>query len=181
MIHHLLNKYGIRQVGYYVEDMERAAQAFHDLLGAGPFVDMGESSPAKMLYNGDPDAKMCIRCCLGNLGDMQIELIEVIGDNPTVYSDLGHYGLHHLCFFADDPDQVERDFAAAGIGIGMQQVSEQGLKVTYYDARKELGSYIEVYEPNEGFYAAIKALADSASEDTPALIPMEVLLKSMGM
>lgn len=181
MIEHLLNKYGVKQIGYYVEDMEKSAQYFRDFLGAGPFVDMGESSPAKMLYNGDPDATMRIRCCLGNLNDMQIELIEVIGDGPTVYSDLGHYGLHHLCFFADDPEQVERDFAEAGIGIGMQQVSEQGLKVTYFDARKELGSYIEVYEPNEGLYAAVKALADNATEDTPALVPMETLLKMMGM
>lgn len=180
MIERLLNKYGIKQVGYYVEDMEKSAQYFHDLLGAGPFVDMGESSPAKMIYNGDPNATMRVRCCLGNLGDMQMELIQVVSDGPTVYSDLGHYGLHHLCFFSDDPEQVEQDFAEAGIGIAMQQVSGQGLKVTYYDARKELGSFIEVYAPNESLYAAVKALADNADENTPALVSLEVLLKNMG-
>lgn len=39
----LLNKYGIKQIGFYVESIEESAQRFRDLLGTGPFVDLGAS------------------------------------------------------------------------------------------------------------------------------------------
>ena len=41
----LLNKYGVRQLGYYVEDIDKTAKAMAAVLGAGPFIDAGESTP----------------------------------------------------------------------------------------------------------------------------------------
>ncbi len=80
----LLNKYGIKQIGYYVESIEEAAQRFRDLLGAGPFVDLGVSEPASLTYRG-ASSGMRSRCALGHFGAMQIELIEVLTDEPDVY------------------------------------------------------------------------------------------------
>lgn len=36
MIHHLLNKYGIKQVGYYVENLEEAARNFPPIESSNP-------------------------------------------------------------------------------------------------------------------------------------------------
>ena len=44
----LFEKYGIRQLGYSVESIEETAQLYHDLFGAGPFIDMGVNAPREL-------------------------------------------------------------------------------------------------------------------------------------
>lgn len=170
----LLNKYGIKQLGYHVENLEASAKMFRDLLGAGPFVDLGVSEPAVLKYRGQ-DSGMRSRCALGHIKDVQIELIEVTTDEPDVYKDNG-FGLHHVCIWADDVDAVIEEFTAAGIEIGMEMVSGQGLKVVYFDAREQLGCFVECNAPIEQLWQGVKALHENAGEDTPALIPMAALM-----
>lgn len=171
----LLNKYGVKQIGYYVENIEESAQRFRDLLGTGPFVDLGVSEPASLTYRGAPSG-MRSRCALGHFGDMQIELIEVLTDEPDVYKELGHFGLHHLCIWSDDVDAVATEFAKEGIEVAMDMTSGQGLHVMYFDAREQLGSFIEVNAPIEQLWQGVAALAVNADENTPALIPMSALM-----
>lgn len=175
----LLSKYGIKQIGYYVESIEETAQATRDLMGAGPFIDMGVSEPASLLYRGAPSGTRT-RCALGQLGDMQLELIEVKTDEPDVYKDLGHYGMHHLCIWADDVDAVRAEFEKAGIETAMEMVSGQGLKVVYFDARAQLGSFIEVNAPLDQLAGAVKAVHENATPEMPALLSMEQLMGMMG-
>lgn len=175
----LLGKYGIKQLGYYVESIEKTAQDMRDLLGAGPFVDLGVSEPASLLYRGK-EAGTRTRCALGNLGSMQLELIEVKTDEPDVYKDLGHFGLHHLCIWADDVDAVAAEFEEAGIEAAMEMVSGQGLKVVYFDARAQLGSFIEVNAPTEQLSGAVAAIHANATPETPTLLTMQDLMAMMG-
>lgn len=156
----LLNTYGIKQLGYYVENLEEAAQAFADTLGAGPFFDLGVSEPTVLEYRGAPST-MRSRCALGQLGNMQIELIEVQTDEPDVYKDLGHYGLHHLCIWVDDSDEVARQMNAQGFETVMFMESGAGLRVYYFDCRETLGSFLEVNAPIEQLWQGIKAQADT--------------------
>ena len=156
----LLNKYGIKQIGYYVESIEEAAQAFADTLGAGPFFDLGVSEPTTLEYRGEPSA-MRSRCALGQLGQMQIELIEVQTDEPDVYKELGRFGLHHLCVWADDADEVAREMNEKGFETAMFMESGAGLRVYYFDCRDALGSYLEVNAPIEPLWQGIKAQADN--------------------
>lgn len=175
MIEGLLNKHGIKQLGYYVDDLERSAQLFRSVLGCGPFVDLGIAEPEMLRFRGS-DSAMRSRCALGYLGDMQIELIEVQTEEPDVYKELGHYGLHHICIWVDDVDQVVEDFAEAGIGVAMEMISGQGLKVVYFDAREALGSFIEVNAPLVQLGEGIKALAQKDDGSMPALIPLQALM-----
>lgn len=175
----LLAKYGIRQIGYYVESIEDTARAMRERLGAGPFIDMGVSEPMSLLYRGMPSGTRT-RCALGQLGDMQLELIEVKTDEPDVYKDLGHYGMHHLCIWADDVDAVRDEFERVGIEAAMELVSSQGLKVVYFDARAQLGSFIEVNAPLDQLAGAVKAVHANATSESPALLTMEQLMGMMG-
>lgn len=109
----LLNKYGVKQLGYYVRDINDAANVMARLLGAGPFVDAGESTPERCVYRGK-ESTMTTRVALGQFADMQIELIEVTSEGPNVYSEMGHYGLHHLCVRTDDLAQTIKEFEDAG-------------------------------------------------------------------
>lgn len=151
----LLNKYGVKQIGYYVKSIEETAEAMGKMLGAGPFFDMGVNPPAELKYRGENSTSLT-RCALGHFNDVQIELIEVANDEPNVYDELGHYGVHHLCIWADDTEVVAREFVDAGYEIAMEMTSGQGLKVVYIDAREQLGSFIEVNAPLEQLYMGIK-------------------------
>lgn len=151
----LLNKYGVKQIGYYVESIEETAEAMAKLLGAGPFFDMGANAPAELEYRGK-ESESLTRCALGHFKDVQIELIELANEEPNVYEELGHYGLHHLCIWADDVEKVVKEFVDAGIEVAMEMTSGQGLKVVYLDAREQLGSFIEVNAPLEQLYMGIK-------------------------
>ncbi len=170
----LLGKYGVKQLGYYVESIEESAQKFADLLGAGPFVDLGVSDPAELLYRGEESNMRC-RSAIGQLKDMQIELIEVQTDEPDVYKELGRYGLHHLCIWSDDPVQTAADLTAAGCTVAMEMLSGSGLRVFYIDARDVLGSFLEVHNQLEQLWQAVKSLAERADEDTPVLVSQEAL------
>lgn len=178
MIETLLAKYGIKQIGYYVESIEETAQAMRDLMGAGPFIDLGVSEPASLLYRGKPSTTRT-RCALGQLKDMQIELIEVKTGEPDVYKDLGHYGMHHLCIWTDDVDEVKAAFEKAGIESAMEMVSGQGLKVIYFDAREKLGSFIEVNAPLDQLAGAVRAVHEKAMPEMPTLLSMEQLMGMM--
>ncbi len=84
----LFEKYGIRQLGYSVESIEETAQLYHDLFGAGPFIDMGVNAPESCKIRGvEQPVKM--RTAIGYLGDMEIELIEDKSDCPSPYSERG--------------------------------------------------------------------------------------------
>ncbi len=150
----LLNKYGVKQLGYYVESIKETAELMAKTFGAGPFFDLGVTEPAKLVLHGE-DCKSLTRCALGHLNNVQIELIEPVNDEPSVYNEKG-FGLHHICIWADDVDQVMSDFKEAGFEVAMEMVSGQGLHVVYFDTVEAFGVYTEVNTPLEQLYMGIK-------------------------
>ena len=171
----LLNKYGVKQLGYYVESIEDTANLMAKTLGAGPFFDMGVTEPAKLEYRGK-ESSFRFRTALGHLNNIQIELIEAAGDEPNVYDDLGHYGLHHICIWADDAEKVAKEFVDEGFEIAMEMVSGQGLQVIYIDAREKLGSFIEVNAPLDQLYMGIKM----QHENWDGIRPLRTIADLMG-
>lgn len=174
MKEHLLNKYGVKQLGFYVKSIEESAQAFADLLGAGPFFDLG-SQPSKWLKYHGQDSNLTMRCALGQLADMQIELIELDTDEPNVYADSGHYGLHHLCIWTDNYDKTVNEFLAEGFEEAMKLESIDERKVSYFDCRDVFGVFIEVNAPSPDLWNVIKTKADNWDGKT-ALLTMSDLL-----
>lgn len=55
----LFGTYGIKQLGYYVESIEEAAELFHGLLGAGPFIDLGVNVPDTCKVRGMEEPSRC--------------------------------------------------------------------------------------------------------------------------
>lgn len=170
----LFEKYGIKQIGYYVESIEDTAKLLHDALGVGPFVDLGTNPPASCSFRGQ-EIDLLSRCALGQLGEMQIELIEVKSTGEDPYKEMGRYGIHHFCIWVDDVDAAVKDFSAYGIEPAMTMVSGQGLKVVYLDAREQLGHYIEVNEPLDQLAQGVKALHEKWTGDE-SLVDMKVLM-----
>lgn len=177
MIDKIMNKYGIRQIGYSVRSIEETAELLHGTLGAGPFIDLGENSPATCKVRG-VEQQVTMRTAIGYLGSMELELIEDKSSGPSPYNEVDGYGLHHYCIWVDDVDAAVADLTAAGMEVAMDMVSGSGLRVVYVDAREQLGQYIEVNPPNEQL--AQMGMGVHQKMDGPALIGIADVMAMMG-
>jgi hypothetical protein len=106
-------------------------------------------------------------CAFAQAGPMQIELIEQHSDEPSVYRDMfpaGAGGFHHLCYWADGTIGAEvGHFRERGIEAGYLG-SFGALNFGYFDARAQLGCFIEVLEREPGTLALFDAVATSARD-----------------
>ena len=172
------DKYGIKQIGYYVKSIDESAEQFKQLFDAGPFVDMGVNKLKSCKVRG-LEQPVQMRTALGQLGSMQLELIEVQSDCPDPYKEMGHYGIHHFCIWADDPGALVQEFEKLGCSVAMEIESGQGLKVYYLDAREQLGQYVEINAPLDQLAGAIAAVHAKWSNEK-SLISMQALMDMMG-
>lgn len=177
MIDKIMNKYGIRQIGYSVKSIEETAELLYSTLGAGPFIDLGVNSPATCKVRG-VEQEVTMRTAIGYLGTMELELIEDMTMGPSPYNETGYYGLHHYCIWVDDVDAAVADLTAAGMDVAMDMVSGSGLHVVYVDAREQLGQYIEVNPPNEQL--AQMGMGVHQKMEGPALIGIQDVMAMMG-
>lgn len=170
----MFEKYGIKQLGYYVKSIEESAEYMRKTFGAGPFVDLGVNPLASCKVRGK-DENLQMRTALGHMNDMQIELIEVVSDGPDPYHEMGHYGLHHFCIWVDDVDAAVAEFEKNGMSVAMRLTSGQGLEIAYLDAREQLGQYIEVNTPADQLWQGIKAVHKISPVESPSLMPISAL------
>lgn len=178
MSENLFEKYGIKQLGYNVKSIEETAKLYHDLFGAGPFIDLGVNSPKSCKIRGK-ESPVKMRTAIGYLGDMEIELIEDKSDGPSPYSEMGHYGLHHYCIWVDDVQEAVDAFTAAGIEVAMDMVSGSGMRVVYVDAREQLGQYIEVNPPLDQIRQMGIGIHQKWTDDV-ALVSIQDVMAMMG-
>ena len=155
----ILNKYGVNQIGYVVDDAEAFARAHSALFGSGPYITMGPMTMKDVNYRGKVmDVEM--KVVAGQFGSLQIEICQIIGENNP-YAEMGGKGFHHFSIWADDYDAAVKAFADAGCDIVFSFISGGGLKVAFFDCRELLGHYIEMHAPQEAFWNMIR---DSALE-----------------
>lgn len=161
----LLNKYGVNQLGFVVEDAEKAAAEFSKLFGAGPFMIMDNVMVDKVVFRGkEIDYKM--RIAYGQHKDLQMELIQVLSDDPNPYTEIERYGFHHVSIWSDDPEQVVSEFEDAGYELAMEMDSF-GSKIYYIDCRDPWGLYVEVHKPMREFWGAFAEMAQSWDGENP--------------
>jgi hypothetical protein len=153
------------QTCFVVPDLESAMQRWLATSDAGPFVVMSHVVPQNGLYRGRP-AHLEMSCAFAQAGPMQIELIEQHSDGPSVYRDVygpGEGGFHHLCYWAEGEIAAEVDyFRERGVETGYLG-SFGPLNFGYFDARSQLGCYVEVLEREPGTAALFQSIADAAA------------------
>ena len=110
---------------------------------------------------------MTSRVALGQLGDMQIELIQPVSEGPNVYTEFGRFGLHHVCIWTDDLEQTVKEFEEAGFEQAVH-LETAGYEVVYFDCVEAVGHYVEVNAPQEDMYEGIATMAEDW-EGTPAV------------
>jgi catechol 2,3-dioxygenase-like lactoylglutathione lyase family enzyme len=154
----ILNKHAINQVMYYVDDIEKAARAHSALFGSGPFFYM-DPITMKVDYRGK-EIELTLAIAYGQFGNLQIEMEQVVsGTNP--FAELGHYGFHHFSNWVDDFDAALQHFKDAGYEILFQMTSGAGMRVAFIDTYADLGHYVEIHTPVEGFWNMFKKAAEN--------------------
>jgi len=95
-----------KQIAYMVDDIDAAMQRWHDDHGVGPFLVTRNAVPlSNAFYRGEKAETTRVNIAFAYVGDMQLELIELIGDTPGLYKealDRKHYGVHHYAVCVDD-------------------------------------------------------------------------------
>lgn len=135
---------GYVQAAYIVADVEQAALRWAGL-GAGPFFLKPYKTQGQPTYLGQP-ANLDHISAFGQYGALMIELIQPLGEGPTVYSlPRGGEGLHH---FAEICPDIEASIAAAE-ALGHPLLCRSGTVQTpaaFIDARADLGHLIELVQ-----------------------------------
>ena len=149
---------------FIVSDIAAAMIEWHRVSDVGPFYVMAQVRPENGLYRGHP-SELVMTCAFAQSGDMQIELIEQHSSGPSVYRDMypaGTEGFHHFCYWADGTIGEEvAHYRERGIEAGYLG-SFGDLNFGYFDARRELGCFLEVLEREPGTLELFRMVAEGA-------------------
>ena len=95
-----------RQIAYIVDDIDEAIRTWHEEFGVGPFLVTRNAAPlTNAYYRGRRAEEARVNIAFAYVGDMQLELIELIGDTPSLYKeaiDRGQTSVHHYAVLVDD-------------------------------------------------------------------------------
>jgi len=138
----------IRQLGYVVPDIEEAMEWWSEVMGVGPFFYNPRVPIEDYRYQG-LSYEVENSVALANSGFIQVELIQMRNDAPSMYRDFlraGHTGLQHVAYWTVDYDRDLALMQAQGFAVKMSgQVGSDG-RFCYFDKELHPGSVIELSE-----------------------------------
>ena len=160
------------QMCWVVPDLDAAVAQWLRTTPAGPFFLFEDVHFTDSNYRGTPMDIAPHRAAIGQHGDMQIELIQPLGDDPGIWRDVvpyGQAGFHHVGLYCQDYD-AEREACLAG---GSEMAFEglmMGARTCYIDTVPTLGFMTELITANpiaEMVFAQIRDAAESWDGSDP--------------
>ncbi|MFG5775451.1 VOC family protein [Comamonas sp. J-3] len=138
----------IRQLGYVVKDIEAAMDYWSQTLGVGPWFYNPRVPIENYVYDGQ-SYQPHNSVALANSGYVQVELIQVRNDVPSMYRDFlqaGRTGLQHVAYWTTNYDQDLERLLAQGFQPKMGgEVGTNG-RFIYFDTEYHPGTVIELSE-----------------------------------
>ncbi|CAN5213428.1 VOC family protein [soil metagenome] len=138
----------IRQAGYVVNDIEQAMDYWSSTLGIGPWFYNPRVPIVNYRYRGD-SYEPHNSVALANSGPLQMELIQVRNDTPSMYRDFlrgGNTGLQHVAYWTENYDADLTRLEAQGFKAVMSgEVGKNG-RFVYFDTETHPGTVIELSE-----------------------------------
>lgn len=136
----------IRQLGYVVKDVERAMQHWIEAIGVGPWFYVADVPMHNFHYLGKPSgAKIAV--ALANSGFVQVELIQALDEEPSMFRDFlraGREGLQHLAYWPTDWEGMVQAAEKRGYRIGQTAtVGEMG-PMAYLTTEAHPGTVVEL-------------------------------------
>lgn len=156
----------VMQLGFVVNDLERAMQHWLDKVGIGPFFVLEHVKFAQVLHRGQPtDIDMSV--ALAQWGAVQVELIQQYNDAPSIYTEFAgrkQGGLQHLGVMtvsvADDLARLRK----RGIEPVQQGHTGTGIRFAYVDTDDHPGGMIELIEAGAAITGFFDLVRDAARQ-----------------
>ena len=126
---------GIMQTAFVVEDLRASIDHFVRDCRAGPFFVLEHFLAPDQCYRGEP-SRADVTIAMGFAGHMQIELIQPLDDNPSVYRetiDRRGYGFHHFGIACADVDADLSRYEARGYQLAFRAAVPTGGAVAYLE------------------------------------------------
>jgi methylmalonyl-CoA/ethylmalonyl-CoA epimerase len=123
-------------IGIAVESIEAGLEVYSECLGF-------ELREVVTL----PDER--IKIAIITLGDVEVELIEPLGDETSVGRFLKQRGggVHHLCFSVPQIEAATRDLEAKGLKLtAPPRIGAKGRRIAFFHPKSTLGTLIEISE-----------------------------------
>ena len=150
----------IKQIAYVVDDLDAAIASWVEIVHAGPFFRIDNAQATDMRYRGD-GAEAMLSLAVGNSGGVQIELIQLMDDAPSVYRELPR-GVHHLALLARDFEAESARLERLGHPVAWALTLPGICRVHYHDTLARFGHFIELWESTETFRAILEMVEDAA-------------------
>jgi methylmalonyl-CoA/ethylmalonyl-CoA epimerase len=155
----------IVQTAYVVENLDKAIDYWTTNIGAGPFfVLRGYDQMEALEYRGKK-GYFNIDFALGQAGTVQVELIQINSDTPSVFTDMypkgSKGGMHHVAMFPKDIEAAIEAYRKQGLETVMRG-KFGATQVAFVDARPTLGFMIELYPATDDMRGLYKMIADAA-------------------
>jgi methylmalonyl-CoA/ethylmalonyl-CoA epimerase len=139
----------LAQIAFVVRDIDEASRRWAALLGVDvPEVETTEPGrEVRASYRGaatDARAKLAFF----DLGGVQLELIEPVGDDSAWAEGLSRRGegLHHLAFWVDDMRRSAGFLEERGLPLIHRGDMMGDGQYAYFDGERQLGTMIELLE-----------------------------------
>jgi len=159
------------QLGCVVPDLQAAISEWA-AKGVGPFLTLRKVTPGAYRYK-DRSSKPKLDVAFSQQGEMQIELIAPVNDEPSAYRDFlaqGGNGAHHRGWFCDDY-AAELDAAERAGRIELQRGEAAGAHFVYYHPlgnEEMIGELIEMSDANRRLSALIRREAQRWDGSRPS-------------
>ncbi|WP_018634786.1 VOC family protein [Parafrankia elaeagni] len=153
----------VRQNGYVVRDIDQAIASWLSL-GIGPWYVLRER-PQAGVYRGQP-CEVTVSVAFANSGDLQLELIQQHGDEPSIYSEFlasGREGYHQLAFWASDFGATMDSVAAAGWPVVWSGGGDGATRYAYFEPPAGPATIIEIMELNPATEGMAKLVRDASA------------------
>ncbi len=138
----------VTQVGIIVKDIEARARAWADIFGLPmPEIQVtGTLYVAQTEYEGAPSTAQA-KLAFFHLGQVDIELIEPIGEPSTWKDQLDRHGdsLHHIAFQIKGMQDKIAYLDSKGVSL-VQRGEYTGGRYAYVDGTAQLGTILELLE-----------------------------------
>jgi catechol 2,3-dioxygenase-like lactoylglutathione lyase family enzyme len=139
----------LAQVALVVKDIAEASRRWADVLGVPvptPIVTQAGDERSQT-FRGAPSTAQA-KLAFFNLGPVQLELIEPIGDGPSTWHEAlekNGEGLHHVAFWVEGLPRSATFLKSQGIPLIQRGDMGEG-QYAYFDAEERLGVTIELLE-----------------------------------
>lgn len=140
---------GINQLGYVVKNASDTAKRYQDLFHTNPAVVLdADVTDAREGLDGKVIPAYKIRFALITLGELQLEFIQVLEGNPSLYATFlkrSGEGLHHVGVNVPDLKTVVDSASATGFTV-LWSGQIYSVPFAYLDTQDQLGTILELIE-----------------------------------